>query len=101
MLKYIALAALALTATAATARPLPERIEVVIKVTASDRADAAGHQRLMRKVSLAAEQVCGSYAAVEYQQWDRIEQCRAEAFRSVDRQLAAMKQPGIVRLAAR
>lgn len=99
MLKFIAFAALIATTAAASAEPLAA--DVVITITASDRADQAGKERLMRKVSLAAEQLCGSIATVESFQWDEISRCRGEAFRSVDRQLARMNQPGTIRLAAR
>lgn len=99
MLKFIASAA-AFAATAAVAAPAPSN-EVVITVTANDRADAAGQRKLMRRIEQATVEVCGSYATVEKGQWDEIERCRTEAFRSVDQQLAAMKAPGTVRLAAR
>jgi len=101
MLKFIVFAALAATAASVSAKQLATTNEVIIIVTASDRADEAGFNRLMRKVSRAAEQVCGSYATAEYYQWDGIERCRAQAFHSVDRQLAALKPAGTIRLAAR
>lgn len=100
MLKLIAAAAFAASATVATAAQAPAN-EVVITVTATDRADAAGQRVLMRKVAMATEQVCGSFATVEYAQWDGVERCRAEAMKSVDQELAAMKAPGTIRLATR
>lgn len=47
----------------------------------------AGRVELNRRLAAATEQVCGSYASVGADEWDAILRCRAEARRSIARQL--------------
>ncbi|GLR46642.1 UrcA family protein [Sphingomonas astaxanthinifaciens] len=102
MLKLIALAALAASTVAIAEAPAADDSNaVVLTVTARDLDGAAGHQRLMRRISLAAEMLCGSYAARETQDWDEVKACRKAAFRSAEQQLAGLAAGGTVRVAAR
>jgi UrcA family protein len=101
MLKLIAIAAFAFSGAAVAAAPASDSNEVVLTVTARDLDGTAGHQRLMRRISLAAEELCGSYAAREQQDWDEVTTCRKAAFRSAEQQLAGLRAGATVRVAAR
>lgn len=98
MLKLIALAALTSTAVPVAAQIAPQ-VEIV--VTAQDLAGPAGQRRLHRRISAAAEQLCGSYATVESFQVDGITMCRDQVFGSAQQQLAALAGRGKLRLAGR
>ncbi|GAA4038362.1 hypothetical protein GCM10022281_18950 [Sphingomonas rosea] len=102
MLKLVAIAALTTaSASVAVASPAPQDAnEIVITVTAQDLS-SAGHKQLMRRIGLAAEELCGSYAARETAQHDEVSLCRDQVFRSADQQIASLGSATRIRLAAR
>lgn len=91
---------MALLASAFTAPAIAEPLEVVITVTAH-KAGAPMTRALRHRVALAVEQVCGSYATVERDEWYVMDGCYKQAWHSVARQYAALEGDGAIRLAAR
>jgi hypothetical protein len=93
-LRSMTLALVLSAASAAAPAQLAERSVTLDANTIASRA-------YQRELSAAIEEVCGSYAAVDYAQWDEIDRCRAGARASVDRQLAKLRQSQPVRLGSR
>lgn len=99
-------APLILFAAAIAGQPEASRVaaapdEIIITVTALDLASERGRASTMHRIAQVAEEYCGSYAAVEFDQWDGIKRCRGDVMASATRQLAAMTAPTDLRLAVR
>ena len=83
-------AALIAAAAAATASPaaragVPASVVVHGDLDLTRPADMA---RLRRRIALAVEEVCGSYAAIEPYQEQELSRCRAETLREAETALA-------------
>lgn len=66
-----------------------------------DRAARASHALMKHRLAVAVEEVCGSYSTIETYQVPEVDACRKEAWASVNRQLAALKDTGQIRLSSR
>ena len=94
MTKFTILAAAALALSGAAGAETPINIDAprsaLVQLGDLDLASAHGRSLLNRRVAIAIEDVCGSYANVtEPSESDRIDTCRLVARQSADRQLAA------------
>lgn len=101
MLKQILVAALAINmGTAAVARDLSgEPRHVLVKVAAGALVTEAGKRRVMRQISEASSEVCGSYASAPQSDWPIIGECRTQAMSGAERQLAAIGASGRMAIA--
>lgn len=97
MFARIVIASLLAAATAPVAAQSAEN-SVVITV---DRAARASHALMRHRIAVAVEEVCGSYATIETYQVPELDACRKEAWASANRQLAAIKDSGQIRLTSR
>ena len=97
MFARIVIASLLAAATAPVAAQSAEN-SVVITV---DRAARASHALIRHRIAVAVEEVCGSYATIETYQVPELDACRKEAWASANRQLAAIKDSGQIRLTSR
>lgn len=97
MFARIVIASLLAAATAPVAAQSAEN-SVVITV---DRAARASHALMRHRIAVAVEEVCGSYATIETYQVPELDACRKEAWTSANRQLAAIKDSGQIRLTSR
>ena len=96
-LKTLAAASIALAPASAVAEPSgPSRS---ISYADLDLSRASDVTKLRRRIALAMESVCGSYATVEPYRADEITRCRAQAKAGVDQQLAQIAERQAVRLA--
>lgn len=99
MIKLMSFAALlAASATSSIAAP-PAQQQVVITFSAGEMTNARAVARLKKRIDAAVEQLCGSYASVEYDQWRHIDRCRGDALLSVEQQIAKLAPNGAIRLA--
>jgi len=95
MLKFVALAVTALTATTAIARDLPtEGRSVEIMVRASELNTDAGYRKVMKRVFGAVEEACGSFGTEPLFVESEAAACRTSAFRDAEKQLAAIRDQG-------
>ena len=92
MFKFVTTAALlALSAAVQAETPINVDAPRTALVQVGDLSLSTAHGRLLlnRRIAVAIEEVCGSYAGVnEPSETDRIDGCRIAARRSADRQLA-------------
>jgi UrcA family protein len=86
---------------AAAAAPVSAQDVEHSAVVTVDRAARASHSLLKHRLAVAVEEVCGSYATIETYQVPELDACRKEAWASVNRQLAALKDTGQIRLSSR
>ncbi|MCL6684244.1 UrcA family protein [Sphingomonas alba] len=90
----------ALLAAAAATPVIGQTAENSVVVTV-DRAARASHALMKHRIAVAVEEVCGSYSTIESYQVPELDACRKEAWASVNRQLAALKDSGQIRLSSR
>lgn len=88
-------ALLAVSLVAPAVAQQPENTAYVVV----DKSARASHAKLMRRIAVAVEEVCGSYSTIESYQVPELDACRKEAWASASRQLAARSPPGEGRIA--
>ena len=98
MLARLAISALLAASLIAPAQAEENSSSVTVIV---DRAARASHVLMKHRLAVAVEEVCGSYATIESYQVPEVDACRKEAWASANRQLAALKDTGPIRLSSR
>ena len=98
MLARLAISALLAASVIAPAQAEENSSSVTVIV---DRAARASHVLMKHRLAVAVEEVCGSYATIESYQVPEVDACRKEAWASANRQLAALKDTGQIRLSSR
>lgn len=100
MIKLMGFAVLiAASGSHSNAAPPAEQEQVLITVSAQDMAKPRAMAVLKKRIGVAVEQFCGSFASVEYDQWRHIDRCREDALRGVEQQMAKLAPNGAIRLA--
>jgi UrcA family protein len=85
----------------AAASASAEPATVSVAVTRSDFSSRDARAKLDRRIAAAIEQVCGSYATIESDQWPVVDDCRKSARAQVDYGLARIKAASTVEIGAR
>lgn len=99
MKKLISLLLLSSVGTLSGAAHAQSRDTVTVSLPVSGAAES--DRQFRHRIADSVEEVCGSYAAVEHDQWREIDQCRKVAWANVERQLAELKATGSERLATK
>ena len=95
----IALAGLLVAVAAVPAAADP--IAATVKVSSADLSSSAARARLDRRIGNAIEQVCGSYASIEPDQWPSMDECWRSAREQADSRLASIRADATVRIGSR